>query len=148
LVVNKSDLGGKEIPDYRQHVREQIQRNFHFFDDVKVVFTSAKNMSGIKELLDTVEEVSDLLKLKIPTSDLNDFFFETIRKAPAPVWANNNVKFYYLTQTMQVPPSFIAFANHPDGVDKAYRRFLSKRIKERWGLEGLPIRIFVMKSSG
>lgn len=146
LVVNKSDLGGKEIPDYRQHVREQIQRNFHFFDDVKVVFTSAKNMSGIKELLDTVEEVSDLLKLKIPTSDLNDFFFETIRKAPAPVWANNNVKFYYLTQTMQKPPAFIAFANHPEGVTTAYRRFLIKHIKERWNLWGIPIRIFCMKT--
>ena len=84
--------------------------------------------------------------MKIPTSDLNDFFFETIRKAPAPVWANNNVKFYYLTQTMQKPPAFIAFANHPEGVTVAYRRFLIKHIKERWNLWGIPIRIFCMKT--
>jgi GTP-binding protein len=58
------------------------------------------------------------------------------------------VKFYYLTQTKQVPLSFIAFVNHPDGVDNAYRRFLSKRIKERWDLAGVPIRIFAMKSRG
>ena len=73
---------------------------------------------------------------------------DVIRKAPAPVWGFKDVKFYYLTQTRQSPPSFIAFANHPDGVDNAYRRFLIKRIKERWGLEGIPIRIFVMKSRG
>ena len=70
-----------------------------------------------------------------------------IRQAPAPVYGLRNVKFYYLTQTKQTPPSFIAFANHPDGVDNAYRRFLTKRIKARFGLEGIPIRIFVMKSA-
>jgi GTP-binding protein len=59
-----------------------------------------------------------------------------------------NVKFYYLTQTFQKPPSFIAFANHPDGVDNAYRRFLIKQLKTEFDLFGIPIRIFVMKSRG
>jgi GTP-binding protein len=84
--------------------------------------------------------------MKIPTAELNDFFFQTIRKAPAPVWGNNNVKFYYLTQTMQQPPAFIAFCNFPDGVTPAYRRFLIKNIKEHWDLHGIPIRIFCMKT--
>ena len=44
--------------------------------------------------------------------------------------------------------SFIAFANHPDGVTPAYRRFLTNRIKKNWGLEGLPMRIFIMRSGG
>jgi GTP-binding protein len=56
------------------------------------------------------------------------------------------VKFYYLTQTYQKPPSFIAFANHPDGVTNSYRRFLVKNLKDRFDLHGIPIRIFCMKS--
>lgn len=146
LVANKSDLGQKEVPEYRKTFRSQVERNFHFFPDVPVVFTSAKMNHGLSDLYDMVQHVAEKLSFKIPTSELNDFFFETIRKAPAPVYGNNNVKFYYLTQTYQRPPAFIAFANSPDGVTPAYRRFLIKNIKERWNLQGIPVRIFCMKS--
>lgn len=146
VVANKSDLGNKEIPEYRKVFREQVQRVFHFFDDVHVVFTSAKTGAGIEDLFATIERVSDQLQFRISTSDLNDFFFETIRKTPAPVWGTSNVKFYYVTQTYQRPPAFIAFANHPDGVTNSYRRFLVKHIKQKWDLHGLPIRIFCMRS--
>lgn len=146
LVVNKSDLGGIEIPEFRKVIKEKIERVFHFFIDVSVVFTSAKNGTGIEELFKEIERMNEKINFRVGTSELNDFFFETIRKTPAPVWGNNNVKFYYLTQTYQKPPAFIAFANHPDGVTTAYRRFLIKHMKERWDLYGLPIRIFCMKS--
>lgn len=146
LVANKSDLGGKEVPEYRKTFREQVERVFHFFKDIHIVFTSAKTGQGVEDLFAMIEKVSDQMNFRVPTSELNDFFFETIRKAPAPVWGTTNVKFYYLTQTYQRPPAFIAFANHPDGVTNSYRRFLTKHIKERWDLHGLPIRIFCMKS--
>ncbi len=146
LVANKSDTAGKEIPQYKEKFRAQVEKNFHFFIDVPVVFTSAKTGLGINDLFAAIEDVSNKLEMKISTSDLNDFFFETIRKAPAPVWGVKNVKFYYLTQTNQVPPSFIAFANHPDGVTPSYRRFLIKHLKEQFNLHGTPIRIFCMKS--
>jgi GTPase len=146
VVANKSDIGGKTIEDYRKVFKEQMADVFHFYEDVPIVFTSAKTGSGIRELFETIERVSEKLAFRVPTGELNDFFFETIRKAPAPVWGTTNVKFYYLTQTFQRPPAFIAFANHPDGVSPGYRRFLVKHIKDRWDLHGIPIRIFVMKS--
>lgn len=146
MVANKSDIGTRDIPEYRKKFREQVSRELHFFEDVNVVFTSAKTGQGIEDLFEMIEKVSDQINFHVPTSELNDFFFETIRKAPAPVWGTTNVKFYYLTQTYQKPPAFIAFANHPDGVTNSYRRFLIKNIKERWDLHGLPIRIYCMKS--
>lgn len=146
VVANKSDLGRKQVEEYQKTFRSQIERVFHFFVDVPVIFTSAEKGFGIDDLLEETERISQKMKLRIPTSDLNDFFFETIRKAPSPVWGTTNVKFYYLTQTYQEPPAFIAFANHPDGVSNSYRRFLIKAIKEKWDLHGLPIRIFCMKS--
>jgi GTP-binding protein len=146
IVANKSDIASQEVETYRETFRAQVQKEFHFFTDVPIVFTSAKTGSGMNELFKTIEEVSEKLNFKVSTSELNDFFFETIRKAPAPVWGITNVKFYYLTQTNQSPPAFIAFANHPDGVTNAYRRFLIKNLKERFSLHGIPIRIFCMKS--
>lgn len=146
LVANKSDIGDKEIPDYREKFRQQCHSVFHFYRDLPIVFTSAETGKGIGDLLDGIEWMHDKMNIRISTRDLNDFFFETIRKAPSPVFGVNNVKFYYITQTQQKPPSFIAFANSPDGVDNAYRRFIINNMKERFDLKGVPIRIFVMKN--
>lgn len=146
VVANKSDLGQQEVENYRTKFKEQMAHIFHFFVDAPLVFTSALKTQGIKDLFDEIERVVEKRSLKITTSELNDFFFETIRKAPAPVWGQTNVKFYYLTQTYQKPPAFIAFCNHPEGVHNSYRRFLIKNMKERFDLHGIPIRIYCMKS--
>jgi GTPase len=148
LVINKIDLAETNMKEFRDQLIEKIQRIFHFYIDIPVVFISAKTGRGMKDLFNKIEEIREKLNVRISTKELNDFFMNVIRQAPAPVYGLKNVKFYYLTQTKQVPPSFIAFANHPDGVDNAYRRFLIKRIKAHWHLEGIPIRIFVMKSKG
>lgn len=146
IVANKTDLSKDMFENYRLKFMEQVEKVFHFFTDVPVAFTSAETKAGIRQLLDAIEAIQQKINMKIPTAELNDFFFETIRKAPAPVWGTTNVKFYYLTQTNQKPPAFIAFANHPDGVHNSYRRFLIKNMKDRFGLQGIPIRIFCMKS--
>lgn len=146
VVANKSDLGRERVAEYRHTFRAQMAEVFHFFPDIGLCFISAKTGSGIPDLFAEIQQVWRKLHVRISTRELNDFFFKVIRQAPAPVYGVKNVKFYYLTQTHQVPPSFIAYANHPDGVDPSYRRFLSKRMKERWDLYGVPLRIFVMKS--
>ena len=69
---------------------------------------------------------------------------QVIRKAPAPVYGTQDVKFYYLTQTNHTPPSFIAFANYPKGIRDSYRRFLIRQIQNKWNLKGIPIRISVL----
>lgn len=148
VVVNKTDLGEAQIPEFRKTVREQIATTFHFFPDVPISFISAKTGAGMDKLFQQLQEVWAKLNFRISTSKLNDFFFDVIRRAPAPVDGSRDVKFFYLTQTKQRPPSFIAFANLPDGVSPSYRRFLAKNIKTEFGLDGIPIRIFAMRASG
>lgn len=144
-VANKTDLGRAEHDDFRAWFRDRVEREFHYFPDLPVVFTSAKHGTGIEELFRKIEDVRTKLAIRIPTSQLNRFFTEVIKQAPAPVFGSSDVKFYYLTQTHQKPPSFIAFANHPDGVTPSYRRFLIRKIQENWNLQGVPLRIFVME---
>lgn len=144
LVMNKTDLAEEQIPAYRETIKAEIQKQFHFFPTIPVEFVSAKTGKGIHKLFARINDLHEKLNMKIPTSKLNQFFTDVIRLAPAPVYGVKDVKFYYLTQTTQTPPSFIAFANQPKGVTPAYRRFLSKRIAGEFGLEGVPLRIFVM----
>jgi len=148
VVANKSDLAEEQMDQFRNFFQEKSDDVFHFYQDMPIVFTSALTGRGVHELLERLEWACDKMNFKVPTGELNDFFFHAIRQAPAPVFGNNNVKFYYLTQTRQRPPAFIAFANYPEGVDNAYRRFLINKIKEKFNLKGVPIRIFVMKSRG
>ncbi len=145
LVANKVDLAEKQIDAFRQTFKAQVARQFHFFPTLPVEFVSAKTGKGLDHLMSRVHDLHEKLHKKISTSKLNQFFMDVIRLAPAPVFGTKDVKFYYLTQTGQVPPSFIAFANEPRGVTPAYRRFLTKRLAEAFDLQGVPLRIFVMK---
>lgn len=149
LVVNKYDLAknSQEEP-YRKWFKEHLEREFHFFTDIPYVLVSAKTGSGMASLFQKIAWVRERLNVRISTSKLNKFFTEVIKQAPSPVYATENVKFYYLTQTQQKPPSFIAFANHPEGVTPAYRRFLSHKIQDQWDLRGIPVRIFVLPKGG
>lgn len=148
VVANKFDLAKDTQENFREYYRDLIERQFHFFTDIPVVFCSAKTGAGIDTLFKKIADIRTKLQTRISTSQLNKFFTDVIKQAPAPVFQTQNVKFYYLTQTQQKPPSFIAFANHPEGVTPAYRRFLKRKISENWNLEGIPLRIFVMEKGG
>jgi len=144
LVINKMDLATANNKEYKAWFKAHLDKEFHFFRSIPYVFVSAKTGFGINALFDKVEEVRGKLGTRITTSKLNKFFTDVIKKAPSPVWGTENVKFYYLVQTKQKPPSFIAFANQPKGVTTSYRRFLINQIQKEFNLEGIPIRIFIM----
>lgn len=148
IVANKTDLARKENSKYREKFQMKVYETLRFFPDVPVVYISALTRRGLNELMEKVDEVYEKLHTKISTSKLNKFFYEVIRKAPSPVYATKDVKFYYLTQTEQVPPSFIAFANQPEGVTPSYRKFIAKQLAQEFDLQGIPIRIFALPSGG
>ena len=141
--MNKWDLAikqGKSKTEYRKNVQDK----FRFYSNLPIVFISALDTTSLGALMKKVDEVHQKLHFRITTSELNRFFTEVIRKAPSPVYGVQDVKFYYLTQTHQTPPSFIAFANYPQGVRDSYRRFLVRQIQNKWNLKGIPIRILVL----
>jgi len=142
LVLNKTDLLKKEDKKKRE---EEIKKNFHFYPDLPYVFVSAKTGSHKKKLFQKIESLSEKMAFRVSTSELNKFFSQVIRKAPAPVYGVSDVKFYYLNQTKKQPPEFLAFTNHPKGVTPAYKRFVIKKIKEKWRLEGVPISFHALK---
>ena len=144
VVVNKWDLVSSVS---KEKYRKNIQDKFRFYPDLPVVFVSALRSSGLGLLMKKVDEIYKKTQMRISTSQLNRFFTEVIRKAPAPVYGAQDVKFYYLTQTHRSPPSFVAFANYPKGVRDGYYRFLVRQIQKKWNLQGIPIRISILPRS-
>lgn len=145
LAINKIDLIEKKGDDYRHKMKETVKEVFHFYSDIPVIFMSAQTKRGLGDLFAAIDRVRSQLNLKISTRDINDFFNSVIKLAPSPSFRGNDIKFFYITQTNQKPPSFMTFVNEPRGVTNSYRRFVIKKIKEHYDLRGIPVRLYAKK---
>lgn len=145
LVMNKTDIAEGKHKEFRKWARDRVEQYFHFFKDIPVAFVSAKTGRGLHDLFKTIDDVWTRLRTQISTKDCNDFLSRVIRMAPAPHYRTQDIKFYYMTQTKQIPPSFIMFVNEPDGLTDSYRRYVTNQIKEQFDLKGVPIRIYFKK---
>ncbi len=141
LAFNKSDLVLGDAA--KATLKEQIKDNFHFLTWAPIVHLSAQRGDGVDRLLDVVDQVAREHRRRIPTAQLNKFFAEVVEEMPPPLHRGRAVKINYLTQATSRPPTFVLWANTPDGLSPSYKRFLANRLREAYGFRGTPIRIAV-----
>ena len=80
---------------------------------------------------------------RIPTAQLNRFFAEVIEEMPPPLHHGRAVRIHYITQAATRPPTFILWANTPEGLAPSYKRFIANRLRKAYGFKGTPLRIFI-----
>jgi GTP-binding protein len=85
---------------------------------------------------------------RIGTGDVNRAVADILDHKPPPRAGRGTVKLYYATQAGVRPPTFVVFMNRPDLVHVSYRRFLANQLRKRFGLEKIPIRLFLRKREG
>jgi GTP-binding protein len=85
--------------------------------------------------------VAEEAKKRISTSQLNKHFVEWLERFHPPLYKNRHVKLNYITQVSTAPPTFVIYANFPDGIHLSYERYLINQIRETFGFEGMPIRL-------
>ena len=143
VVVNKWDLMDREAnpPSYAETVRERLW----FLDYAPLVFTSAVTSEGIDRIFEVIRQVVAEQDRKLPTSQLNRWLQEAIEFHQPPLFRKRRVTLSYITQVSARPPTFVIFTNYPTGVHFAYRRYLSNRLREQFGLFGNPIRLIFRK---
>ncbi|HZQ10652.1 MAG TPA: ribosome biogenesis GTPase Der [Anaerolineae bacterium] len=140
LVVNKWDAIEKEtntMDEYTQRVRAA----FNFIPYAPIVFTSAKYRQRIPAVVDTALRVRQELRVRIPTTDLNEILREAVAQHSPPTKGKRSLKFYYATQVGIIPPTFVFFVNHKDLVHFSYERYLENQIREHFKLTGAPIKM-------
>jgi len=133
----------KLLDDFTQQIRQEIV----FAAYAPIVFISALKRKGIEELLTTVVDVSEQHAMRIATAELNRLIAEAQFERPASR-RGRQLKVYYATQVKVQPPTFLLFVNDTELVHFSTERYLENRIRERFSLEGTPIRIKVRESSG
>jgi len=141
IALNKSDLVSSDAA--KASLRELTKDTFHFLAWAPVVMLSAQRGDGVDRLLDLVDTVAREHRKRIPTAQLNRFFAEVIEEMPPPLHHGRAVRIHYLTQATVRPPTFVLWANTPDGLAPSYKRFLANRLRERYGFRGSPIRIAI-----
>jgi GTP-binding protein len=141
LALNKSDLVSGEAK--KATLRDQMKDTFHFMPWAPTTMLSAQRGDGVDKLLDLVDKVAVEHRRRIQTSQLNRFFAEVIEEMPPPLHHGRAIRIHYITQASARPPTFVLWANSPDGLAPSYKRFIMNRLREAYGFRGTPIRIFV-----
>jgi GTP-binding protein len=144
ILVNKWDLLEKDNSSTIEFTK-QIKEKISPFVDVPILFISALTKQRILKALETSVEVFENRSKKIKTSELNDIMLKAIEAYPPPAIKGKFVKIKYVTQLPSKTPSFAFFANLPQYVKEAYRRYLENKIRENFNFTGVPIQIYIRK---
>ena len=144
VLVNKWDLIKKETNTARDYERE-LKKRMAPFNDVPILFISAKEKTRIFKAIETALEVYENRQRKIPTAQLNEVMLKAIESYHPPVVRGHPIKIKYITQLPTVVPSFAFFANFPDDIKLPYRNYLENKVRENFNFTGVPVRIFFRK---
>ena len=83
---------------------------------------------------------------RIRTNELNKWLNKITTENPPPMFRGNNVRFKYISQVNTAPPKFTVFCNYPNSLNNQYKRFISNKLKNKFELIGLPIKIIFKNS--
>src|SRR5215212_9980195 len=144
VLVNKWDLLEKETNTAKEYEKVLKQR-LAPFNDVPVLFISAKEKTRIFKVIEIGLDVYENRKRKVSTSELNETILKAIETYHPPVVRGNAVKIKYVTQLPTVVPSFAFFCNYPDEVKTPYRNYLENKLRENFDFTGVPVRIYFRK---
>ncbi|MFD2445868.1 ribosome biogenesis GTPase Der [Bacillus sp. CGMCC 1.16607] len=141
IVVNKWDAIEKDEKTMNEY-EEKIRDHFQYLDYAPIVFLSAKTKKRVLNLLPMINTVSENHSLRVETSVLNDVIMDAVAMNPTPTDNGRRLKIFYTTQVAVKPPTFVVFVNEPELLHFSYERFLENRIRDAFGFEGTPIKIF------
>ena len=156
IVINKWDLAQAQrkaerdediIPHPDEEIataeeyRKFVLNEFKFISYAPVVFASAKTGYHVQSILEAVLNIADMRFTRIPTSRLNDFVHDAVKRHHPSIIHNKPLKVYYATQTRVNPPTFVFFVNDTQAMHFSYERYLENRLREEFGFKGTGIRL-------
>lgn len=140
LIVNKWDTQRRNKEFSREDAAERIRKTMGFLKYAPIMFVSAKEKRGFRDLGDLISEILHQKNLKIPTHE----FTEWVRKESL-IHNPMGAKFYLCHQSGRNPPTFVCHVNDPDRIDFSLKRHLINALRDRWGFMGSPVRLLFVK---
>jgi GTP-binding protein len=141
VVLSKWDISQVKIEDVRGHLRRRLRQRPPF------LAVSAKTGRGVDRLLDAIVELYDRHVARVPTAELNRVLEELRERRQPPAKNGRRLNVLYGSQIRRRPPRFRIFVNDPGLVTRDYGYWVENELRDRFGLEGVPVSIdFVRRS--
>ena len=156
IVVNKIDLV-EPAARTPAHWRKALASDFKFAAFAPVVPLSAKTSEGIGALLPVALEVVGQRRIKMPPNELNRVLREAFLEHPPPSFKGRRLKLTYATQaggraqgapSQDEAPTVVMFVNDTGLLHFSYRRYLEKKVRDRFGLVGNPLKLVLRSEEG
>lgn len=145
VAINKWDAIEKDertVAAYERAFREQAKR----LAFAPVVTLSAKTGQRVHRVLEVTLRVWEEWHRRVPTPELNRVLHEATARMQPPQSKGRGgrriVRVLYGTQIETGPPLILFYSNHPEAVPEHYRRYLEHAVRDAFGFEGVPLRIF------
>ncbi len=141
VVLSKWDETTVRIEDVRKRLRRRLRQRPEF------IAVSAQSGRGLERLLDNVAELFDKHIARIPTVELNKALADLTEARQPPTRAGKRLNMLYGTQVHERPPRLRIYVNDPGLVTRDYGFWVENELRERFGLDGVPVSIdFVRRS--
>lgn len=136
MVLNKWDVADME-EDALKHERAKVANKIRLRP--KVLTASAVSGRGIDRLLREALGLADRMRQRVPTPELNRWLSEVTSARQPPAKQGKRLKAYYAAQVDTNPPRFQISINHRQRLTREYAYYLENRLRDRLGLEGVPV---------
>ncbi|HEY7966494.1 MAG TPA: ribosome biogenesis GTPase Der [Solirubrobacteraceae bacterium] len=135
VVLNKWDVKDERLDlDYeRARLAEKLRQR------PRVLTVSALTGRNVSRLLSDAIALADRRAARIPTPELNRFLGETVQTRQPPAKQGHRLKLIYMTQIGTRPPRYAIQVNSRSRVTRDYAYFVENRMRERYGLDGVPL---------
>jgi GTP-binding protein len=142
LVLNKWDETTTDIDDARARVERKLRLR------PAVVTCSATRGRNVPALLPRALQLADRAGERVPTPELNRFVADVVARNPPPSRRGRRLRLYYAAQVGERPPRVAIQVNDRKLITRDWAYYLENRMRETYGLEGVPLVIDFVPHSG
>ncbi|MGZ4289311.1 MAG: ribosome biogenesis GTPase Der [Gaiellaceae bacterium] len=133
IVLAKWDISEVTIEEVRPELQRRLRQRPDF------ITVSSVSGRGVSRLLDKVTELYDRYVSRVSTADLNRLIAELKELRQAPSKGQRRLNLLYGAQVTTRPPRFRFTVNDPGLVTRDYGYWVENQLRERLGLEGVPV---------
>ena len=148
IAVNKTDLLADDRATARKAWRklaDRLEASFAQIKDVPIVGFSALNGRGVETLMPAVFDIYKIWNTRIKTPKLNRWLREMETLHPPPLAKGRRIRLRFMTQIKIRPPTFMLSCSQPDELGDDYLRYLMNRLRDDFGMPGVPLRLTMRK---
>jgi GTP-binding protein len=143
ILMNKSDLFSA---GERAGLEKTFRRDLEFCPHVPLLFISALKRRNLAGIVPLAGEIRRECALRVGTGLLNRAMQVVLERRQPPLARRVRPRFFYLTQAETRPPTFVFFVSDAERVLPAYRRYLERALRSRFGIAHAPIRLHFRSS--